>query len=229
MPAGAVRIATPRPAPAIRSPASDALKVAPVVGVERDGHGEPVARRGHGELVAAVHAVERRDVHLLGGPGPALRVGVDEVGVAVAVGVVHLHDRGRGSPVAVEAPEDADRVEAVPERARVRGHQDAARPGGRGQVDAVPGQVRRHVAAEGRVRPAEVVACLEPRQAPVVGQVVEVDQPGVRAVGEGPLPRLAAGVGDGGPVDRRCWLQGWTRGSADGRPRTGQPPNAIGG
>ena len=55
---------------------------------------------GHrdGEVVGAVGAVERRDVHLLGRRGPALLVGVDEVGVPVAVGVVHLDDhaeRGR--------------------------------------------------------------------------------------------------------------------------------------
>ena len=68
----------------------------------REGHGdvEPVGRDRHGDVVRAVDAVERGDVHRLVGAGPALLVGVDEVGVAVAVGVVHLDDdaglAGRG-------------------------------------------------------------------------------------------------------------------------------------
>ena len=66
-----------------------------VVGVQGDGDVQPVAGDRHGEVVAAVGAVERRDVHRLLGPRAALLVGVDEVGVPVAVGVVHLDDRRR--------------------------------------------------------------------------------------------------------------------------------------
>ena len=88
---------------------------------------------GHrdGEVVGAVGAVERRDVHRLGRGRPALLVGVDEVGVPVAVGVVHLHHGGRVPPARVPAPVHRDRVEAVAERARVGGHHHPAAAGGR--------------------------------------------------------------------------------------------------
>ena len=153
----------------------------------------------HGDLVVAVGAVERRDVHLLLGAGPALLVRVDEVGVPVAVGVVHLDHHAGELAVAAVAPEHADRVEAVAERAGVGGHHDAAAVG----LDAVErrGSARR-CALIVRVGVAEVVARLEPAEDAVVGQVVEVDQPGARAVGEGALERLAAGVPDRGGVRR---------------------------
>ena len=116
-----------------------------VVGAQGDREVEPVVV-GHrdGELVGAVGAVERRDVHRLGRGGPALAVGVDEVGVPVAVGVVHLDDGGRRSARGVPAPEDRDRVEAVAEGPRVRGHHDPPAV----QVDAVLGEERLDVGAD---------------------------------------------------------------------------------
>ena len=101
---------------------------APVVVVAAQGHGDvqAVGRDRHGDVVRAVDAVEGRDVHRLAGLRAALLVGVDEVGVAVAVGVVHLDDDAGLTPLVVEAPEDADRVEAVAHRPRVGGHQDRA-------------------------------------------------------------------------------------------------------
>ena len=69
--------------------------------------------------------------------------------------------RPPGAPVGVEAPEDADRVEAVAERPRVRGHQDPAGAGSGAQVDAVVGEERLDVGAQRPRRVAEVVAGLE--------------------------------------------------------------------
>ena len=112
-----------------------------VVGVQGDGEAQPVVGSRDRELVGAVDAVERRDVQLLVGAGATLRIRVHEIGVPVAVRVVHLDDRARGGAVAVEAPEDRDRVEAVPEAARMRGHQDPALAASRCQVDTMPGEV----------------------------------------------------------------------------------------
>ena len=91
-----------------RRPGQRGAERCTVVGPEGDRDVEPaVVGDRDRELVGAVGAVERRDVHRLGSGGPALLVGVDEVGVPVAVGVVHLDDGGRRSAGAVPAPEDA--------------------------------------------------------------------------------------------------------------------------
>ena len=94
----------------------------------------------------------------------------------VAVRVVHLDHHAGELAAAPVAPEHADRVEAVAERPRVGGHQDAATVG----LDAVEGEEVLDVRLDRRVRVTEVVAGLEPAENPVVGQVVEVDQPGPR-------------------------------------------------
>ena len=177
-----------------------------LVGVEGDRDVEPVAGDGHGELVVAVGPVERGDVHLLVGAGPALLVGVDEVGVAVAVGVAHLDHHGALLAVGPEAPEDADRVEAGAERPRHRGHQHPAAALGTVEGHAAVGEEALDVVAQRPVRVAEVVARLEPAGEPAAragsGRSVEVDQPGVRAVGERTPERPPPGVADRRVVDR---------------------------
>ena len=160
-----------------------------VVGVEGDRDQQVVARHRHRDVVPAVGAVERRDVELLVDAGPALLVGVDEVGVPAAVGVVHLDDRaGRGARP-VEAPEDADRVEAVAEGARVRGHQHAAA----GEVDAARGQEGVDVRADRGVGRAEVVAGLEPAERGR-GRAARRGRPARRATGA----RTACGTAGAG-------------------------------
>ena len=132
----------------------------PVVGVQVHGHEQVVARHRHVHVVPAVGAVERRDVEPLVDPRPAVLVGMDDVGVSAAVGVVHLDDDSGQRPRAVEAPEDADRVEAVAERAGVGRHQHASV----GQVDVVLGQERVDVLTQRQIRPSP--RGREPRRCP---------------------------------------------------------------
>ena len=200
-----------------------------VVPAQGDGHVQPVGRHRHGDVVPAVDAVERRDVHGLVGAGPALLVGVDEVGVPVAVGVVHLDHHGRLGARVVEAPEHADRVEAVAQRPRVGGHQDAAgrtAVGTGAEGDAVVGEERLDVAPQAPGGVAEVVARLEPGQQAVVGQVVEVDEPERRAVLEAARDRRTTRVPDGrleaaGP-DRGGRARGAPTAARAGWPRPGR-------
>ena len=153
------------------------------------------------------------------GARTALLVGVDEVGVPVAVGVVHLDDDAGQLAVAAVAPEDADRVEAVAEGAGVGGHQRSGRRRSRRPRAA---RNALDVVLDRAVRVAEVVACLEAAlercQHAVVGEVVEVDQPGALVVGEGALDRRTTGVPDRG---RR------TSSASIGRSVAGSSPPAV--
>ena len=102
------------PARGTRSPASARAEVRAVVGSSVTA----MCSRSPGAGPPARSCRRRRgtaDVQLLLGARATLRVRVHEVRVPVAIGVVHLDDRPAGVTVAVEAPEDADRVEAVPE------------------------------------------------------------------------------------------------------------------
>ena len=134
----------------VGSPSSEAVNTAPSSLCSVTVTCSLLAGPRDGDLVVAVGAVERRDVHLLLGARPALLVGVDEVGVPVAVGVVHLDDDAGELAAAAVAPEHADRVEAVAERAGVGRHHDAAAVG----LDAVErrGSARRSASASGRGR-----------------------------------------------------------------------------
>ena len=99
--------------------------------VEDDLHAEPVVGLGHREPVTPRHVVERADVERLVDLCPTLVVGVHEVGVPVAVGVVHLHDRAGERAGPVVAPEDRDRVEYGPEHPGHGEHASPSRPRGR--------------------------------------------------------------------------------------------------
>jgi hypothetical protein len=151
----------------------------PVRAVEPHTQREPVAWVGAGlgqaHPVAAVNGVERRDVELFRYPGPAAGVGMQEVGVPLAVGVVHLGHHAFG-PV---TPVHGERVEHVTQYAGLRQHRDRV-----GSGDAIRGQEAVEVLPDAAARVAKVVTSAEAGQQPDPGQVVEVDQPQVAAVAE---------------------------------------------
>ena len=151
---------------------------------------------GQEHPVAAVDRVERRDVEPLRGLGPAAVVGVQQVGVPLPVGVVHLGHHAGQRAVGPVAPEDGQRVEHVAEHAGVGEHHHPAA----GQVDAVGFEEEVEVFADRPPGVTQVVAAVEARQQPQAraepGQVVQVDQPLVGAVGERVPQRRQPGVGD---------------------------------
>ena len=98
-----------------------------VIAVQGDGDREVVAGHRHADVVLPGGVVERGDVEVLGHAGVAALVGVHDVGVPAAVGVVHLDDDRREAVVAAVAPEHRDRVEDEAEGARVGQHQDCWR------------------------------------------------------------------------------------------------------
>ena len=63
-----------------------------LAGLKITGAGKPLAWRREGHLVAPVHCQEGRDVELLAGARPAAPARLQQVAVALAVGVVHLGD-----------------------------------------------------------------------------------------------------------------------------------------
>ena len=176
---------------------------AAVRAVQGDGHREPFTRLRQGHPVPAIDREERGDVELLGRVGPAGLVGVQQVTVALPVGVVHLghHALQRsGRPV---APVHGQRVEHVAEHARVREHRDPAP----GQVDAARSQEPVQVRPDGVPRVTQVVGRPEVGQQPQppgqAGQVVDVGQPLVGAVAEAVPQWRGADVPDPAFVEER--------------------------
>ena len=182
--------------------------------------GSRQARLGQAHPVAAVDRVERRDVELLRGLRPAVVVGAQQVGVPLPVGVVHLGHHAGQRAVGSVAPVDGQRVEHVPEHAGLGEHHHPAA----GQVDALGGQEAAEVVPDLKLRVAEVIAAAEARQQPQPGaepgQVVQVDQPQVGAVGERVPHRRQPGVGDPAVV------QGGARGQRARAGRHQAPPSA---
>ena len=122
------------------------------------------------------------------------------------VGVVDLGDDAAQLARGVVAPEQAQRVEDVPEDAGAGQHGDPAAV----ERDPLGGKVALDVAAQRPVRVAEVVrharsrpAGPEPAREP--GEGIDVDVPAVAAVGEGVVQRGAPHMRDGRAVDGgRC-------------------------
>jgi hypothetical protein len=119
-------------------------------------------------------------------------VGVQQVGVPLAVGVVHLGHHAGERAIGPVAPVDGQRVEHVPERARVRQHHHPAAA----QFDAARGQEAVEVFPDAATRVTEVVTGAEAGQQPGARQVIEIDQPHVGAVAEHVTQRDRPGVGN---------------------------------
>ena len=172
------------------------------VQVEGDTEMQAPRRFGQAHPVPSRDRQERRDVEVLGGRGAALGVRAEQVGVPLAVGVVHLCHDGRQGPVAAVAPEHGERVEHMAEDARVGEHEHPAAR----QVDAVVGEIPVHVDADGRTGIAEMVTGAERRQRPQRGrdarQVVQVNQPQVAVVAEHAPGGTSPHVGDPAGVER---------------------------
>ena len=184
------------------SPASEALNTAPSSVCSVTATCSSLAGHRHGELVACRRrrGTARRTSACRCAPGPARRGGRGRRAGRRRC-CAPRRPSPAGSPSRSKHQKTLIGLKQWPKRARrcaairIRA---AGRSGRRRARRGTPSTLPRSVACG---RP-EVVARLEPRQQAVVGQVVEVDQPGVRAVGERALERLAAGVPDGGPVDR---------------------------
>jgi hypothetical protein len=163
----------------------------PVRAVEPHAQREPVARVGAGlgqaHPVVAVNGVERRDVELFRYPGPAAGVGMQEVGVPLAVGVVHLGHHAFG-PV---TPVHGERVEHVTQYAGLGQHRDRV-----GSGDAVRGQEAVEVLPDAAARVAEMIAAAEDRQQRDARQAIHIDQPQVAAIAEHVAQRGGARVAD---------------------------------
>ena len=153
--------------------------------------------------VAAVDGVERRDVELFRYLSPAAFVGVQQVGMALPVRVVHLGHHAGERAVGAVAPVDGQRVEHVAEDPRLREHHHLAAI----QADAAGLQEPVEVVPDRVLRVAEMVAGFEGREQsqawPEPWQVVEVDQPLVAAVGERVPQRRGPQVGDPALVQHR--------------------------
>ena len=169
------------------------------VAVERHGDAHPVGREVQADVVPPGHVVERRDVEGLVDSRPAGPVDVEQVGVPLAVGVVHLEDDSLDLAVWAEAPEHRQRVEGVAEDPGVGQHEH---PVARVHQDAAAGEEPLDVAPDAAPEstPVQVVTRVEPGQRPrgpgEMRERVEVDQPLELPVHERALQGGAADVAD---------------------------------
>ena len=164
---------------------------APPLLVQRHLHRQPLAGRRHRHPVAAVDGQKRRDVELLAGLGAAALARLEQVAVALAVGVVHLGDDAAQLAVGAVAVVHRQRVEHVAEHARV-GEQrhpaaleiDAVRVqvGQQVRLDRPPGVAEVVAGADGGERRPVVPEC--PQPAVELVELVQVDQPHVDRVAE---------------------------------------------
>ena len=111
--------------------------------------------------------VERRHEKVLVHARLSVVVGLQEIGVSLAVGVVHFGDHASQRAVDREAPVDRQGVEHVAEDAVVGEHDDAvATPG----LDAVSGEepldIRLDVGRRSRHRAAEMITGVEGGERP---------------------------------------------------------------
>ena len=167
------------------------------VAVEPDGDADPVGRQQQPDVVPAGDVVERRDVERLVDVGATGRVDVEQVGVPLAVGVVHLEDDRAELVVGRRHQNTDERVERVPERP---GRGRASAPGRqRSRCDAARGRGtgRRRRGCRRRAGPRRGGRGRRSGRASRTGQAsagscVEVDQPLELVVGE-PVPQRAYG------------------------------------
>ena len=172
----------------------------PVRPIKPHAQREGGVRLGQAHPVAAVDRVEGRDVELLRHLGAAPVVGTEQVGVPLAVGVMHLGHHAGERAVGPVAPVHAQRVEHVPEHARLGQHRHPPPA----QVDVARGQEAIEVGPDAGPRVPEVVTGEEAGQPRDPGQLVEVDQPQVAAVAEHVAQRGRTGVADRDLIDLRA-------------------------
>src|SRR4051794_10808891 len=125
---------------------------------EDDARADEVRTHRKPQLIAAADVVERRDVELFVMLSLAVGIGVEQVGVPLAIGVVDLRYDAREVAGAVVAPKDRERIEDMTEDARIGQHQNLR---ALTQLDAAQREKLLHVGLDRGTGIAEMIGTAE--------------------------------------------------------------------